>query len=263
MTGWTKLYESIVRSSVWSEDDKTRIMWITMMASADQFGHVTGSIPGMAAIARMTIAEAKKAINKLCGPDPYSQTPDKQGARLTIADGGWDIVNHAKYRNSADPERRRQQNRDAQERYRNKAKNADSKQIVSNSKHDVSENKHIAEAEAEADTDNSSAALTSKHKVLKRVEMEFDVDFWPNVPTKIGKGAARKAYIKARKKIPAETILTGLPKYQAYEDGRKDQSDYRPLHPATWINQERWADEIQIAETAAEKVARLREAGLL
>jgi hypothetical protein len=73
---------------------------------------------------------------------------------------------------------------------------------------------------------------------------EFENEFWPNVPNKLGKGKAREAYIKARKKASKDDILAGLPKYRAYEDGRKTQKDYRPLHPATWLNQERWTDEL-------------------
>ena len=259
MTGWTKLYESIVRSSVWSEDDKTRIMWITMLASADWYGHVTGSIPGMAAIARMSVSDAETAIENLCGPDPYSQTPDKQGARLTIADGGWDVVNHKKYREAPDPDKRREQNRKAQETYRNKQKVSNSKQKV------ITDNRQSAhtDTDTDTDTDNSSAALTTKRGVLSRVTKEFDELFWPNVPTKIAKAAAKKAYVKARKTVPAETICAGLSKYQAYEDGRKQQSEYRPLHPATWLNQERWTDEVKVKESAAEKVARLKAQGML
>jgi hypothetical protein len=92
---------------------------------------------------------------------------------------------------------------------------------------------------------------------------EFDTKFWPNVPNKLGTGKALEAYIKARKKVSAETILVGLPKYQAYEDGRKEQDDYRPLHPATWLNQKRWADEVQVKETPEQKVAKLKAKGLL
>jgi hypothetical protein len=72
---------------------------------------------------------------------------------------------------------------------------------------------------------------------------EFEQEFWPNIPNKIGKGKARDAYLKARKKTDKATILAGLPAYCVYEAKRAKQADYRPLHPATWLNQERWADE--------------------
>jgi hypothetical protein len=99
----------------------------------------------------------------------------------------------------------------------------------------------------------------TKNEVIE----EFETTFWPNVPTKVGKGKARRAYVKARKIVSNSVLITGLEKYQSYENRRKEQADYLPLHPATWLNEERWADEVQVKETAAEKVARLKEAGLL
>jgi hypothetical protein len=67
-------------------------------------------------------------------------------------------------------------------------------------------------------------------------------EFWNGVPNKIGKGEARKAWQKALKVADADTIIAGLKGYRAYESGRVMQRDYRPLHPATWLNQERWTD---------------------
>ena len=70
----------------------------------------------------------------------------------------------------------------------------------------------------------------------------FD-EFWEKVPNKIGKGAARRAWANARKTTSAETIISGVPKFVSYERARASQPDYRPLHPSTWLNGERWADE--------------------
>jgi len=87
---------------------------------------------------------------------------------------------------------------------------------------------------------------------------EFENEFWPNVLNKIGKGKAREAYIAARKKkkIPKEIIIAGLPKYRDYETQRQItcKNDYRPLHPATWLNQERWEDDIKKPMTEYEKL---------
>ncbi len=148
--GFTKLFNSILTSSIWSADDKVRIMWITMLASADAGGYVTGAIPGMAAMARQTVQEAEKSIKALTEPDPYSRTKELKGRRLLEVDGGWQIINHPKYREKRDPEKRKAQNREAQERFRNK----DSKQKVSQSKPIVSHDKPpSAQAEAEAEAD--------------------------------------------------------------------------------------------------------------
>jgi hypothetical protein len=147
--GFTKLFSSIITSSVWSEDDKVRIMWITMLASADAGGRVTGSIPGMAAVARMSLQDAEQSIAALCSPDPYSRSKKRQGCRLIEADGGWLIVNYVKYRQKRDPEKRRAQNREAQRRYRQKKTIHEGKQGVSQSKPKSAQAEAEAEAEAE------------------------------------------------------------------------------------------------------------------
>lgn len=72
------------------------------------------------------------------------------------------------------------------------------------------------------------------------------LEFWQGVPNMIGKQAAWEAWQKTMKRgvKPAE-ILAGLPTYRAYEAKRKASSaDYRPLHPATWLNGGRWEDRI-------------------
>ena len=125
--GFTKLFNSIITSSVWSEDDKTRIMWVTMLAIVDSQGLVSGSIPGMSAIARMSLKDAEKSIQALCQPDPYSRSKEYEGRRLIEVDRGWLIVNYVKYRQRRDAERRKDQNRQAQKRFRRKQKISQSK----------------------------------------------------------------------------------------------------------------------------------------
>jgi len=164
---FTKLFNSIITSSIWSEDDKTRIMWITMLASADANGYVTGSIPGMAAIARMSLQDAEQSIKALCSPDPYSRSKEHEGRRLIEADGGWLIVNYAKYREHRDPEKRRVQNREAKRRQR--AKQKSSQPNVSQSQPMSAQ----AEAEAEADKKNKRICAHSKFSKPSIDEVEL------------------------------------------------------------------------------------------
>jgi len=89
---------------------------------------------------------------------------------------------------------------------------------------------------------------------------EFEKEFWPNVPTKLGEGKARDSYINARKRVSKELILAGLPKYAEYEGRRSKQADYRPLHPSTWLNQERWSDELPGGSKAEREAAEQKNA---
>ena len=66
--------------------------------------------------------------------------------------------------------------------------------------------------------------------------------FWQAYPLKKGKDAAAKAFAKALTRIeepdPLSVILAGIERCQREWDDPK----YIP-HPATWLNQGRWADE--------------------
>jgi len=70
--------------------------------------------------------------------------------------------------------------------------------------------------------------------------------FWAAYPRKVGKGAARPAYVRALRKTDAGTILRAI---KATRWDRREGLRYVP-HPATWLNQERWLDEIDAPEDA-------------
>ncbi len=106
--GFTKLFNTIVTSTIWQEDDKTRIVWITMLAIADAFGNVFAAIPGLASVANVSIEAAEKAVENLKAPDPYSRTKDNEGRRIRDIDGGWHVINYGKYRKMMDEEERKE-----------------------------------------------------------------------------------------------------------------------------------------------------------
>lgn len=68
---------------------------------------------------------------------------------------------------------------------------------------------------------------------------EFD-DFWKLYPHKKAKGAARKAYLKARKAVDHGTLVRAVTTQVGW--GVWANPDYSP-HAATWLNDERWTDE--------------------
>ena len=72
------------------------------------------------------------------------------------------------------------------------------------------------------------------------VNYYFD-QLWEMYPRKVGKGQARKAYVAASKKIDFFDLLPKLEAYVSTLDGKDKQ--YMP-HLATWLNGERWADEV-------------------
>jgi hypothetical protein len=106
--GFTKLFNSIITSTIWCEDDKTRIVWITMLALCDRYGDISASIPGLAKVANVSIEATKRALANLMRPDPYSRTKEHEGRRVGEIDGGWHVFNYPKYRDMLNAEERKE-----------------------------------------------------------------------------------------------------------------------------------------------------------
>ena len=102
MPGFTKLFSSIVDSTIWREDPCTKVVWVTMLAKADKIGYVCSSLPGLADAARVSLEECKHALALFLAPDEYSRTKDFEGRRIMEVDGGWVLLNYLKYRKTQD-----------------------------------------------------------------------------------------------------------------------------------------------------------------
>ena len=70
--------------------------------------------------------------------------------------------------------------------------------------------------------------------------------FWSKVPRKVAKGGARKAFKAALKKASLDQITRGM---EGYAKSVKGKDPQYIAHPSTWLNQERWADEVKSADT--------------
>lgn len=99
MSGFTKLYADIVDSSIWDEDSDTCKVWVTLLALKDSTGYVRGSIGWLAKKARVSVDVCVKAITILESPDPASRTEDHEGRRISRDAHGWEILNHAIFKN--------------------------------------------------------------------------------------------------------------------------------------------------------------------
>jgi hypothetical protein len=135
------------------EDDKTRIVWITMLAVADKNGEIQASIPGLARIAGVPVPDVEVAIQKFLDPDEHSRTPDDEGRRIEKIDGGWSLLNHAKYRLMASKDESKTSNAERQRRHRERQKRNGrvtlSNASVTPNNATVTHDRDIAEAEAE------------------------------------------------------------------------------------------------------------------
>lgn len=226
MSGYTKLFNSILASTIWREDDKTRIVWITMLAMSNKDGLVEGSIPGLADMARVSIDDCKFALDKLSSPDEYSRTKAFDGRRIKQVQAGWLILNHAIYRSKMSADERREYNR---------IKQAEWRQKMSTGVNDIP---CLLPLSAHTDTDTDTKANTNPPA------MDGFGRFWKAYPKKVSKIDAIKAFSKID---PSESVLmkmlSALEVHKKSQQWAKDNGQFIP-HPAKWLNGAKWLDEI-------------------
>lgn len=74
---------------------------------------------------------------------------------------------------------------------------------------------------------------------------DFDV-FWDGYPRKVGVGLARRRFLTLRKAL-LPTILEALTQQKNIWEIKATEKRFIP-HAATWLNQERWEDEVDLSE---------------
>src|ERR1039458_2701182 len=122
MSSFTLLWSRILDSSVWQESKETRLVWITMLAMKDKDGMVMAAAVGLAARARVSLAECQAALEVFKKPDPHSSNPADGGRRIREVPGGWQIINADFYRCSTDARREFWRESKARQRERKKTK---------------------------------------------------------------------------------------------------------------------------------------------
>ena len=118
MAGYTKLFGSILDSTVWQTPGHVRLVWITMLAMADRDGVVEASVPGLAIRAGVERLQADQALALLMAPDPDSRNPAHDGRRVEKVDGGWRLLNYAAYLHKLSADDRREKEAARKRRYR-------------------------------------------------------------------------------------------------------------------------------------------------
>ena len=144
---YSKLHASIVGSSLWTETDTVRILFITLLALCDRDGIVYGSKIGLNRLANIDPDTADSAWSALLSPDDNSsdkmRAPENEGRRIEAVPGGFKLLNFEYYRGLRNDDDRREQNRAAQAKFKSKVSQGKPKkaEVIP------------SEAEAEAETD--------------------------------------------------------------------------------------------------------------
>lgn len=78
--------------------------------------------------------------------------------------------------------------------------------------------------------------------------------FWDAYPRKTAKAPARKAFDRLKPDgVLLETMLHAIEAHKASEQWTRDGGQFIP-HPATWLNQRRWEDELEAPSEAVKVV---------
>lgn len=89
------------------------------------------------------------------------------------------------------------------------------------------------------DQGRGSSSLRSDARARRdAINREFAATFWPAFPHKVQRGAAVKAWPRAREKASLDEIMAGLERYI-----RAKPPDRQWQNPATFLNGESWNDE--------------------
>lgn len=223
---FTKLFSSITESTVWGESHATRIVWITMLAMADRKGRIEAAIPGLANRARVTLEECEHALERFMAPDKYSRTPDNDGRRIEKINGGWQLLNYAKYREMRDHEARLEYQREWDRTHRSNPTLSDKSDQI---------RPGTTKAEAEADTE----AEESKTKAKATSPSAPFVSFWgawPKSERKQSRGECWEVWRKRKFDAISQTIIAhvvAMTKSDSWKEG------FIPA-PKVYLTQQRW-----------------------
>lgn len=163
---YAKLFASLYQGTL-RGNTRCIVVFTNMLAHADAAGWVDMHPRAISEEVGLPISEVEAAIQELESPDPDSRSPDENGKRIIRLDEhrswGWRIVNHGKYRAMRNEEDRREQNREAQRRWRERQQSSATHKQDKPRKPPSAQAEAEAEAEREATFQVASARRTVEH----------------------------------------------------------------------------------------------------
>ncbi|MCP3882382.1 MAG: hypothetical protein GY701_28905 [Sulfitobacter sp.] len=206
---FVKLHESILDSSIWSESQPTRLVWITMLAMADGDGVVHASVSGLARRANVSREECQSAIDVFLGPDKESRD-GTSGERIEALLGGWLILNHANYRERKTREQELTAERVRKHREKRKALLHKDKEcnVTERYSDDVTPGNATSPSEAEAEAEADS----EKKKIPKKKTRSRTAPAVLNKPEDVPEDVWKDWLIhrKAKRSTVTKTALMGI-----------------------------------------------------
>lgn len=262
---WGKLYEKTFEGSMYGGGPVLFAVWCYAIAHMRPPNGVVKLNPRpLADTLGCSVADVEKAIEILCGPDPASDSKAMDGRRLMrVSTYEYQGVNYIQYRNGRCPNDRREQNRLAQARRREKLKD-----VIPDSQQDtgltltVSPSRSRRQREinpptplpggASVDNFPSEAEQRANAKIrwnaiAKDEALRNFSRFWDAWPAHHRKVAKPQCYAKWRSRgceEHTEAILTALEVAKVSTDWTKNGGEFIPA-PLVWLNQQRWEAPIE------------------
>lgn len=211
-----KYFASTFTGSMVGSGAITFATWGYIIANANQDGNVEINPTILAAILGCEKEEVDASLEYLMAPDENSRTPDNDGRRLTkYGTYLYSITTFEKYQSISSEEKRREYQRNYMREYR------EEKKAVR-----VYSEQSLAHIDIDTDINKDCA--------------RFD-EFWEVWPKKERKAPALAKWKSKRLAKHADAIIADV-KYR--KDNYKPWKDGIFMHPATYLNQEAWNDEI-------------------
>jgi hypothetical protein len=248
---WGKLYERTFTGSLYRAGPMLISVWCYAIAHMrPPSGRVELNPAVLGDCLGASVADVSAALAQLCAPDPVSRSESENGRRLIqVGQFEYVAVNFLKYRDGRNQEDRREQNRAAQQRWREKQKGKND--VMADAGLQLTD-KHSkpksAQAEAEAEADNppnpprKSADNGSSASRASRSGVGLFNSFWQAYPRKVSKGRAEKVFarINPNEQLVAR-IIAGIERAKTSAQWCKDGGRFIP-HAATWLNDKGWED---------------------
>lgn len=239
-----KIFSSMYDGSLYGQWEAI-VTFQQMIVLADAEGYVDMTPQALAARTSIPLDIIQKGIELLLSPDKYSRTPDCDGRRIELVDDsrpwGWRIVNHAKYRQMASAEEKREADK-VRIALKRKAEREQSQSVAE--RRDLSPS--VADV-AHTDTDTNTKKIGHPPSAFDR--------FWAAYPKKAKKKDALKVWKAKRLDSLADRLLEDI-KARLSGD-RRWRGGFIP-DPPVYLRGERWNDELEPDKGANGKVEMTR-----
>jgi len=260
-SGYGKVFVEIFDSTLMAEGGMDAVyLFMCLITLSDREGILNIAEPVLMRKIDMTPERYAAALEVLMAEDEHSNITDFGGRRVRRAcdvdfipgNRGLYVVNKDHYRQKSSAEDRREQNRLAQQRLRDKRKliQEDSKQPVSSSKQPVSSSKQESYGSAHTDTDTDTD--TSKEKKptnSSRLLASMFLQFWAVWPKglKVGKQQTIKEFNKVNPDgAMLKLMIDAIGKQQTIRTKKAARNEFVAAlpHPERWIKHRRWEDDL-------------------